>query len=144
MPGQTPNNAPEPLPRPRELLAHMRTLVDTRSKAAKNPNDYPLYSQAALERMDQEFTRRDNGHILYNWQRDVGEALLLGLDCTVIAGTNAGKTTPTILPLLAAPPGERRVLLMLSPLKLLQVEQVSPRAKLSELWSSLGDSASAS
>ncbi|PPQ73178.1 hypothetical protein CVT26_014777 [Gymnopilus dilepis] len=35
-----------------------------------------------------------------DWQLDVTEALLLRLDCVVIAGTGAGKTMPFMMPLL--------------------------------------------
>ena len=36
----------------------------------------------------------------YEWQIDLAEALTLGLDATVIAGTGSGKTLPWALPLL--------------------------------------------
>ena len=37
--------------------------------------------------------KRDDGMVAHDWQVDVSEALLLGLDCSVrlIAGTGAGK-----------------------------------------------------
>ncbi|KAH9953315.1 hypothetical protein BC827DRAFT_1085561, partial [Russula dissimulans] len=35
-----------------------------------------------------------DGLELYGWQLDICEALLLGLDCIVIAGTGSGKTMP--------------------------------------------------
>ncbi|KAK7006938.1 hypothetical protein R3P38DRAFT_2450501, partial [Favolaschia claudopus] len=34
------------------------------------------------------------------WQLDVAVALLLRIDCLVVAGTGSGKTTPFLLPLL--------------------------------------------
>ncbi|KAI0323578.1 hypothetical protein GY45DRAFT_1209765, partial [Cubamyces sp. BRFM 1775] len=37
------------------------------------------------------------GKVPYEWPLDVAEALLLGLDCTMIAGTGSG-TVPFILP----------------------------------------------
>ncbi|KAF8871113.1 hypothetical protein BD779DRAFT_1398149, partial [Infundibulicybe gibba] len=49
-----------------------------------------------------EFLRRNPGLSAYEWQVDVAEALLLlllGLDCSVIAGTGAGKTSPFVMPL---------------------------------------------
>jgi ATP-dependent helicase YprA (DUF1998 family) len=103
---------------------HIDELGQARLRAAKDPGAYPSYSWEALERMESEFTRSNGGTELYDWQRNVGEALLLGLDCTVIAGTNAGKTVSIILPLLAAPPGKRRTVLLLSSLEHLQAEQV--------------------
>ncbi|KAJ7506438.1 hypothetical protein B0H11DRAFT_1707242, partial [Mycena galericulata] len=36
----------------------------------------------------------------YDWQIEVAEALILGLDAVVIAGTGAGKTIPFMMPLL--------------------------------------------
>ena len=62
------------------------------------------------------------GMVAYNWQLDVAEALLLGLDCSVIAGTGAGKTTPFILPLLVE---TKKVVVIISPLNSLEEDQVS-------------------
>ena len=55
--------------------------------------------------------------IPYDWQLDVAEALLVGLDSIVIAGTGSGKTIPFMLPLLVHP---KKMVLILSPLKVLQ------------------------
>jgi ATP-dependent helicase YprA (DUF1998 family) len=57
----------------------------------------------------------------YQWQLDVTEAILLGLDSDVIAGTGSGKTIPFMLPLLLHPD---KMALVLSPLKILQRDQV--------------------
>jgi reverse gyrase len=102
---------------------HMQVLEAARRRAQAHPEDYPMYSQAAMHRMGSRFTEL-TGKTLYDWQRDVGEALLLKLDCTVMAPTSAGKTTPMILPLLAAEQGSGQMGLIISPLKLLQYEQV--------------------
>ncbi|KAM6493656.1 hypothetical protein JOM56_010017 [Amanita muscaria] len=56
----------------------------------------------------------------YQWQLDVTEAILLGLDSVVIAGTGSGKTIPFMLPLLLHP---EKMVLVLSPLKILQRDQ---------------------
>ncbi|KIL55563.1 hypothetical protein M378DRAFT_134069 [Amanita muscaria Koide BX008] len=56
----------------------------------------------------------------YQWQLDVTEAMLLGLDSVVIAGTGSGKTIPFMLPLLLHP---EKMVLVLSPLKILQRDQ---------------------
>ncbi|KAJ7765434.1 hypothetical protein DFH07DRAFT_680736, partial [Mycena maculata] len=40
------------------------------------------------------------GKDTYEWQINVVEALILGLDAVVIAGTGAGKTVPFMLPVL--------------------------------------------
>ncbi|TRM56542.1 P-loop containing nucleoside triphosphate hydrolase protein [Schizophyllum amplum] len=54
------------------------------------------------------------------WQLDITEALLLGLDSVLIAGTGAGKTMPFMLPLKY---DEQRTILVISPLKILQEDQ---------------------
>ena len=50
------------------------------------------------------------------------EAILLGLDSVVIAGTGAGKTMPFMMPLLL---DEKKKVVIISPLKVLQEDQVS-------------------
>ena len=62
-----------------------------------------------------------SGKTPYDWQLDVTEAILLGLDSTVIAGTGSGKTIPFMLPLLAHP---EKITIIISPLKVLQRDQV--------------------
>jgi hypothetical protein len=57
-----------------------------------------------------------------DFQLDVAEALILGLDTTVIAGT--GKTLPWAMPLLLNENREKACL-VISPLKALQVDHVS-------------------
>jgi ATP-dependent helicase YprA (DUF1998 family) len=64
------------------------------------------------------------GNKPYDWQIDVTEALLLGLDCVAIAGTGAGKTMPFGLPLLMDE-SKRKIVIVISPLNDLEVEQVS-------------------
>lgn len=60
----------------------------------------------------------------YDWQLDVAEAVLLGLDVTVLASTGSGKAISFILPLLADETG-RKMVVIISPLKELQKDQVS-------------------
>ena len=50
-----------------------------------------------------KFKNMFNGKQPYNWQTDTCEALLLGLDTIVIAGTCAGKTFLFAMPLLLDP-----------------------------------------
>ena len=57
----------------------------------------------------------------YDWQLDVMEAILLGLDSVVIAGTGAGKTMPFMMPLML---DKSKKVIIVSPLKILQVDQV--------------------
>ena len=48
----------------------------------------------------QEFRNRLCGKSPYSWQVDITEAILLGLDSVLLAGTGAGKTLPFVMPLL--------------------------------------------
>ncbi|KAJ7583101.1 P-loop containing nucleoside triphosphate hydrolase protein [Mycena floridula] len=61
----------------------------------------------------------------YEWQLDVEEAVSLGLDCTLVAGTGMGKTIPFMLILL---PEEKRRIVVVSPLKVLQRDQTDSTA----------------
>ncbi|PCH42570.1 hypothetical protein WOLCODRAFT_152604 [Wolfiporia cocos MD-104 SS10] len=54
----------------------------------------------------------------YDWQLDVTEAILLGLDAIVIAGTGAGKTMPLLLD-----EQRNKMILILSPLNELEKDQ---------------------
>ena len=59
----------------------------------------------------------------YDWQIDVAEALTLGLDATVIAGTGSGKTLPWAMPLLLE--GNcGKMCLVISPLNELEADHV--------------------
>ncbi|KZT67037.1 P-loop containing nucleoside triphosphate hydrolase protein [Daedalea quercina L-15889] len=58
----------------------------------------------------------------YNWQVAVCEAILLGLDCIVIAGTGAGKTMPFVMPLLVDET-KRKMVVIISPLNELEEDQ---------------------
>ncbi|PCH42383.1 acetyl-CoA synthetase-like protein [Wolfiporia cocos MD-104 SS10] len=60
----------------------------------------------------------------YDWQLDVTEALLLGLDTIVIAGTGAGKTMPFSMPFLLEENREK-IIVIISPLDQLEEDQVS-------------------
>jgi hypothetical protein len=124
MPLRALDDGPAPGAAAPHQLVRACTLETARETAARCPDRYPMYSPEALDRMRTEFTRRSGGHTLYDWHATVGEALLLELDVTIVAPTNAGKTVVNYLPLLAAPPGEKRRVLSLCPLKLLGDEQV--------------------
>ncbi|KAF9560465.1 hypothetical protein CPC08DRAFT_608470, partial [Agrocybe pediades] len=55
-------------------------------------------SEQVRQKMFEELKRRTGGMIKpYDWQLDIAEALLLGLDCSVIAGTGSGKTLPFVV-----------------------------------------------
>jgi ATP-dependent helicase YprA (DUF1998 family) len=68
-----------------------------------------------------EFIQRNNGMVPHDWQIDMAEALLLGLDCSLIAGTGAGKTMPFIMPLFVE---SEKIIIIISPLNALEVDQV--------------------
>ena len=59
----------------------------------------------------------------YDWQVDLAEALMLGLDATVISGTGSGKTLPWAMPLLLEP-NRDRICLVISPLNELEADHV--------------------
>ena len=59
----------------------------------------------------------------YDWQLDAAEALLLDLDCVIVAGTGAGKTIPFALPLFVQE-SQNKLVLILSPLNALETDQV--------------------
>lgn len=70
----------------------------------------------------QNVFRERFGSDAHTWQLDVTEALLLGLDTLVIAGTGTGKTMPFMMPLLL---DQQTKHIVISPLKVLQADQVS-------------------
>ncbi|KAF8064097.1 P-loop containing nucleoside triphosphate hydrolase protein [Lyophyllum atratum] len=78
------------------------------------------YSSEQTRLKLQTLFRERFGKDPYQWQVDVTEALLLGLDCVVIAGTGAGKTMPFMMPLLL---DKDKSILIISPLKVLQADQ---------------------
>ena len=77
---------------------------------------------SGLTRSELSNTFRERfGAVPHEWQLDTAEAILLGLDSIVIAGTGAGKTIPFMLPLLV---DEKKKIVIISPLKILQDDQV--------------------
>jgi|ERR1700722_9666157 len=100
----------------------------------------PLNSRAVLEtararsggyssentraEITQKFKEAFHGRDPYDWQINLCEALLLGLDCIAIAGTGAGKTMPFAMPLLVDKT-QRKMVIVISPLNALENDQVS-------------------
>ncbi|THU89188.1 P-loop containing nucleoside triphosphate hydrolase protein [Dendrothele bispora CBS 962.96] len=80
--------------------------------------------------MQATFTQKF-GKPAYDWQLNVSEALILGLDCIVVAGTGSGKTIPFMLPLLG---DDHFRILVISPLKILQQDQANPRTAMSAIF----------
>lgn len=122
------------------LLLHVRIQMPGSSRqeihdrvhirSYKNLQNARLAAQRKPAGYDSVQTREDLGRLFHarfgqqphDWQVDVTEAMLLGLDCTVIAGTGAGKTMPFMMPLLL---DHSRMIIIISPLKTLQSDQVS-------------------
>ncbi|KAI9069772.1 P-loop containing nucleoside triphosphate hydrolase protein, partial [Trametes sanguinea] len=101
-----------------EVLQHAR---DAAQKA------YKYNSVAMRDSMVKEFRERMGGKDPYQWQLDVAEAILLRLDCTVIAGTGSGKTMPFIMPAFVE---EQQVYIIVSPLNALETDQAERFRKL--------------
>lgn len=78
-------------------------------------------SQMTRERLSKLVHQHCEGKRPYEWQLDAAEALLLGVDSIVVAGTGVGKTLPFVMPLLFNP---KNHMLIISPLKALQRDQV--------------------
>ena len=85
--------------------------------AQKHQYDSPKTRKKLSDLVQQHF----HGHKPYEWQLDTAEALLLGLDSIIIAGTGTGKTLPFVIPLLYNKAGR---IIIISPLKALQQDQV--------------------
>ena len=80
------------------------------------------YSSSTFrEKVSHEFVSRTGGKQPYSWQLDAAEAFDLGLHCTILAGTGAGKTLPFIMPAFVNP---GNVYIVISPLNALEDDQV--------------------
>lgn len=96
-------------------------LKDAREAALK---DRHYDSEGTRQTMSQKLQDVFDGRVPYDWQLDAAEALILGLDCVVIARTGAGKTIPFVLPLFVQDSLDKLVLII-SPLNALETDQVS-------------------
>ncbi|OSC97242.1 P-loop containing nucleoside triphosphate hydrolase protein [Trametes coccinea BRFM310] len=97
-----------------------QVLQAARSHAARTRS---YDSRATRQAMHDAFERVSGGKRPRTWQLDVAEALVLGVDSVVIAGTGAGKTICYILPCLL-PEFSEKTLVVVTPLKRLQDDQV--------------------
>src|SRR5712691_5369431 len=77
--------------------SHTSGALRTACNAALKDRNYD--SKRTRKMMSQKLQDIFDGRIPYDWQLDAAEALVLGLDCVMIAGTGAGKTIPFMLPL---------------------------------------------
>ena len=119
------------LERERELS--YKLLSDARAK--KEGYD----SQATRHTLSNSVTALCPAITPYDWQIDLAEALTLGLDATVIAGTGSGKTLPWAMPLLLEENCDR-ICLVVSPLNELEADHVRQRRSLSNWQISLSHS----
>ncbi|KAJ7320972.1 P-loop containing nucleoside triphosphate hydrolase protein [Mycena albidolilacea] len=103
----------------RDAAKAVKILQKARTDAFK---DRGYQSAPTRAKLRNEFLERNNGMIAHEWQIDMGEALLLGLDCSWIAGTGAGKTMPFVMPLFVE---SDKIIIIISPLNALEVDQAS-------------------
>jgi len=101
-----------------ETARSYRILEKARQKAFKKDG---YNSESTRLRLTELFRERFDGGEPRLWQLDVAEAIILGLDSLVIAGTGAGKTMPFMMPLML---DTTKKALVISPLKILQADQV--------------------
>jgi ATP-dependent helicase YprA (DUF1998 family) len=94
-------------------------LQKAREEARKSRNYQSAPTRAKIRN---EFRERNNGMTAHEWQVDMGEALHLGLDCSMIAGTGAGKTMPFVMPLFV---DSDKMIIIISPLNALEEDQAS-------------------
>ena len=100
-----------------EVRKQSYQLLEEARKARENYD-----SQATRLAMSEECRKR-TGLTPYAEQLDLAECMLLGLDATSIAGTGWGKTLPFVLPLLL-PQSKNKIIVVVSPLNALEVDQV--------------------
>ncbi|KAJ6625546.1 P-loop containing nucleoside triphosphate hydrolase protein [Mycena sp. CBHHK59/15] len=103
----------------RNALKAQKILQQARDDALKSRG---YQSAPARAKIRLEFTQRNGGMVAHDWQVDMGEALVLGLDCSLIAGTGAGKTMPFVMPLFLE---SKKIIIIISPLNALEVDQAA-------------------
>ncbi|KAI0634743.1 P-loop containing nucleoside triphosphate hydrolase protein [Trametes polyzona] len=100
--------------------AQSRLLIGTaRANASEEYNYSTEKTRTSLRGC---FSAACSGKQPYGWQLDVAEALILGLDVVLTAGTGAGKTMPFIMPLLL-PENAGKMVVIISPLNELERDQ---------------------
>jgi len=94
-----------------------RVLDKARQKAFRKDG---YDSATTRRRLTELFRKRFDGAEPRSWQLEVTEAILLGVNSLVIAGTGTGKTMPFMMPLMLDP----KKALIISTLKIRQADQV--------------------
>ena len=100
------------------LHAEFYTRLEAAREKAEEEDDYD--SAAIRAQLTDEFKKRCEGKLPRDWQLDVTEALMLGLNGIVIAGTGYGKTMPFVMPAFVS----NKIILIMSPLNALERDQV--------------------
>ncbi|KII86510.1 hypothetical protein PLICRDRAFT_114420, partial [Plicaturopsis crispa FD-325 SS-3] len=104
------------------LDARLKRSHDNLQAARETATQARGYASATTrEALRKAFTDRF-GSAPHEWQVDVTEALLLGLDSVVIAGTGAGKTMPFMMPLLH---DKTKIVVIISPLNILEKDMAA-------------------
>ncbi|KAJ7666122.1 P-loop containing nucleoside triphosphate hydrolase protein [Mycena polygramma] len=103
----------------RNALKAAQTLQKARDDARESRNYQSAPTRAKIRT---EFRERNDGMTAHEWQVDMAEALHLGLDCSLIAGTGAGKTMPFVMPLFVE---SDKIIIIISPLNALEEDQAS-------------------
>ncbi|KAJ6597419.1 hypothetical protein B0H10DRAFT_1827172 [Mycena sp. CBHHK59/15] len=108
------------------LDSHQRNVIKAAAilqKACEDAHKSRNYQSAPTRaKIRTEFRERNDGMVAHEWQVDMGEALHLGLDCSLIAGTGAGKTMPFVMPLFVE---SDKMMIIISPLNALEEDQAS-------------------
>ena len=115
-----------------KLLLHLK---NAREAALK---DWNYNSEETRQMMSQKLMDIFNRRSPYDWQLNAAELLILGLDCVVVAGTGTGKTIPFMLPLFVHDSRDKLVLII-SPLNALEMDQVSFSLTVPALYSIFTD-----
>ncbi|KAI0702022.1 P-loop containing nucleoside triphosphate hydrolase protein [Cerioporus squamosus] len=103
-----------------QRAARSASLLDRARKLATKEREYD--SESTREDIKRLSTEAFGGKVPYEWQVDVAEALWLGLDTAVIAGTGAGKTMPFVMPLFLDTT-KKKMVIVISPLNELEKDQ---------------------
>ncbi|KAI0744930.1 P-loop containing nucleoside triphosphate hydrolase protein [Earliella scabrosa] len=103
-----------------QRIEHSARLLESARDFAAKERGYN--SQEVRDEIIRTFAEAFGGRVPYGWQVDVAEALLLGLDTAVIAGTGAGKTMPFVMPLLLDK-AKTKMVIIISPLNELERDQ---------------------
>ncbi|KAF8214786.1 hypothetical protein K438DRAFT_1562614 [Mycena galopus ATCC 62051] len=101
-----------------DTVKFSKNLKQAREDAAKARG---YKSAPTCAQLRNEFSKRNNGMQAHEWPVDVAEAIILGLDVTLIAGTGTGKTMPFVVPLFVE---TEKIVLIVSPLNALEADQV--------------------